>query len=253
MKSDTRLRLGRKIEKLNNMLLVLSIRVEENLHLALKALDRRDEALAKQVIDGDLEIDLAEVDLEEECLEVLALHQPVAKDLRHIVAALKINKDLERAGDYAANIARIARDFCRGSWIIRIPKDYFLMARKTQGMLRQSLEAFVNKSSEDAYEVLSKDDEVDRMRRSLHAEFEAKLREDVELVTPLARLFLLARHLERLADLATNIAEEVIYDVTGDIVRHGRKIAEAKQKKREQSTNPVDEDSVQLSGLFNLP
>ncbi len=226
-------RLARKIEKLNGMLLAIGTRVEESLHLALKALERRDQALAKRVVDADLDIDLAEVDLEEECLEILALHQPVAIDLRHIVAALKINKDLERAGDLAVNIARTAKDLS-GESRLHIPNDYFLMARKTQSMLKQSLDAFVGMSPEEAYQVLSKDDEVDRMRRSLHSDFEATLREEMALVRPLIRLFLVSRHLERIADLATNIAEEVIYMVTGEIVRHGRKIAQAKQKKNER-------------------
>ena len=101
-------------------------------------------------------------------------------------------------------------------------------------MLKQSLDAFVGMSVEEAYQVLSKDDEVDRMRRSLHSDFEVRLREEIELVRPLIRLFLVSRHLERIADLATNVAEEVIYMVTGEIVRHGRKIAQAKQMKNER-------------------
>ncbi len=232
MSTATRVRLGRKIDKLNSRLLTIGTRVEESLHLALKALERKDEVLAKKVIDGDLDIDLAEVDLEEECLEILALHQPVAIDLRRIVAALKINKDLERAGDLAVNIARTAKALS-GETNLRIPDDYFLMARKTQTMLKQSLDAFVDMSPDEAYQVLTKDDEVDKMRRSLHSDFEARLREEIELVRPLIRLFLVSRHLERIADLATNVAEEVIYTVTGEIVRHGRKIAQAKQTKNE--------------------
>ena len=215
------------------MLLTIGTKVEESLHLALKALERKDPDIATRVIEGDLDIDLAEVDLEEECLEILALHQPVAIDLRHIVATLKINKDLERAGDLAVNIARIAKDLSRESRI-SIPNDYFLMARKAQSMLKQSLDAFVGMSADEAYQVLSKDDEVDRMRRSLHSAFEARLKEEIALIRPLVRLFLVSRHLERIADLATNLAEEVIYMVTGEIVRHGRKIARAKQMKKER-------------------
>ena len=98
-------------------------------------------------------------------------------------------------------------------------------------MLKQSLDAFVGMSPDEAYEVLAKDDEVDKMRRSLHSDFEERLREEIELVRPLIRLFLVSRHLERIADLATNVAEEVIYTVTGEIVRHGRKIAQAKEIK----------------------
>jgi phosphate transport system protein len=233
VKVGPRVRLERKIEKLNSMLLNIGTLVEENLHLALRALERKDPDMATHVINGDFDIDLGEVDLEEECLEVLALHQPVATDLRHIVATLKINKDLERAGDLAVNIARTAKALSDESRL-HVPNDYFLMDRKTQSMLRQSLDSFVSMSTQEAYQVLSKDDEVDRMRRSLHSDFETRLREDIGLVRPLIRLFLVSRHLERIADLATNIAEEVIYMVTGEIVRHGRKIARAKQMKNER-------------------
>ncbi len=242
MGSDIRLRLGRKIDKLNSLLLSLSTSVEENLHLAVRALERRDAGLANRVVEGDFEIDVAEIDLEEECLEVLALHQPVAVDLRHIIAIIKINKDLERAGDHAMNIARAAIHLSRGIWV-PIPTEYFLMARRTQSMLRKSLDAFVGVSLEKAREVLAEDDEVDKLRRSLHRDFEDRLREEVDLVKPLVRVFLVSRNLERIADLATNIAEEVIYMITGEIVRHGKKIALARERKEALATHAPEEAS----------
>ncbi|MBI4964603.1 MAG: phosphate signaling complex protein PhoU [Desulfomonile tiedjei] len=222
MRTNVRLRLRRKIEKLNSRLVSVGAQVEEGVQLAVRAIEARDADLAAGVIDGDVEIDREEVDLEEECLEILALHQPVAVDLRHIIAVLKINKDLERAGDLAVNIAETAVHLSSAARI-EVPKDYFVMARKTQSMLRTSLDAFVNMSVESAYEVLAEDDEVDRMKHTLHKEFEDRVKEESGSIQPLTHLFLVSRHLERIADLATNIAEEVIYMVTGEIVRHGKK------------------------------
>lgn len=219
MKSNMRLRLRRKIEKLNNLLLALGAQVEDSVRLAVNALERRDGEMAMRVMDRDIEIDRQEVDLEEECLEILALHQPVAIDLRHITATLKINKDLERAGDLAVNIAATAMNLSSKPRI-EIPPEYFIMAEKTQRMLKESLDAFVNLAWDAAYGVLAQDDEVDRMKHSLHRQFEDRLRQEPQLVQPLIHLFLVSRHLERIADLATNIAEEVIYIVTGEIIRH---------------------------------
>jgi len=225
MKTTIRLRLRRKIEKLNQRLLSIGALVEESVRMAVKAIERRDADLAARVIDGDLEIDRQEVDLEEECLEILALHQPVAIDLRHIIAVLKINKDLERAGDLAVNIAETAL-LLSGDSRITVPDDYFVMAAKSQAMLKKSLDAFVNTVVESAYQVLKEDDDVDRMKHALHRQFEERLAVEPTLIQPLVHLFLVSRHLERVADLATNIAEEVIYMVTGEIVRHGRSEAE---------------------------
>lgn len=225
MSTNTRLRLRRKIDKLNSLLLSLGAQVEENVHLAVKAIDRRDADIAAMVIDGDADIDRKEVDLEEECLEILALHQPVAVDLRHIIAVLKINKDLERAGDLAVNIAETAVHLSSRPRMT-VPRDYFVMAQRTQQMLRASLDAFVNMSAETAYQVLAEDDEVDRMKHALHRQFEERVDDELDSLPSLIHLFLVSRHLERIADLATNVAEEVIYMLTGEIVRHGKKDAE---------------------------
>jgi phosphate transport system protein len=226
MRSNVRLRLRRKIEKLNDTLLSLGGQVEESVRLAVKAIEKRDPEIATKVIDGDIEIDRREIDLEEECLEILALHQPVAVDLRHIIAALKINKDLERAADLAVNIAESAIHLADDRRI-DIPQDYFIMAQKSRGMLKKALDAFVGMTVEQAYQVLSEDDDVDRMKHTLHRRFEQRCRENSENISSLTHLFLVSRHLERVSDLATNIAEEVIYMITGEIVRHGKKNADA--------------------------
>ena len=222
MRTTTRLRLRRKIEKLNNQLLSVGALVEENIQLAVKAIERKDASLATRVIDGDMEVDRQEVDLEEECLEILALHQPVAVDLRHIIAVLKINKDLERAADLAVNIAETAIHLS-GQPKMMIPQDYFIMAQKTYGMLSKSIDSFVNMNVESAYQVMQEDDEVDRMKHTLHKKFEEQVGKEPGSTANLIHLFLVSRHLERIGDLATNVAEEVIYMVTGEIVRHGKK------------------------------
>lgn len=247
MGTNVRVRLRRKIEKLNVQLLSLGAQVEESVRLAIKAIEKRNPEMAAQVFDGDMEIDRREVDLEEECLEILALHQPVAIDLRHIIAALKINKDLERAGDLAVNIAEAAIHLSTDSRV-EVPKDYFVMAQKTQAMLKKSLDAFVNLTVENAYQVLADDDEVDRMKHEMHRRFEIKAREEPDSLQALTHLFLVSRHLERIADLATNVAEEVIYMVTGEVVRHGRKTMEGQSSATDESGKIVPHKFRRFAG-----
>ncbi|MEJ2716452.1 MAG: phosphate signaling complex protein PhoU [Deltaproteobacteria bacterium] len=214
-----RTRLGRKIERLNKQILAIGAQVEDHLRLSVKAVDYGDPQVAAQVIDGDIEIDQAEVDLEEKCLEILALHQPVADDLRYLVAVLKINNDLERIGDLAVNIAETAV-FLGSLDSTERPFDFGPMALKTQEMLKQSLDAFVNADVRLAFDVCASDDEVDYMKHVIHEEFEKKMRSWEGNLEALVHLFLVSRHLERIADHATNIAEDVIYMVTGQIHRH---------------------------------
>ena len=224
MSVSVRLRLQRKIEKLKRLVLGLGAQVEEAVQLSVKSIKSRDAELAKRVVDGDLAIDSMELELDEECLEILALHQPVATDLRFIVGILKMNQDLERIGDMAANIARIAIDL-RAADPVRVPEDYFTMARETVSMLHKTLDAFVNMDSAVAFEVLAEDDRIDLKKHQLHRDFEARVQAEPENRRALIHLFLVSRHLERIGDHATNIAEDVIYMVTGEIVRHGHKRA----------------------------
>ena len=214
-----RVRLGRKIEKLKKLILELGAEVEKNVQLSVQAVVFRDPEMAAGIIDGDHLIDTAEVDLEEECLEILALHQPVANDLRFIVAVLKINNDLERIGDLAVNIAETAVVLPSRS-TMALPFDFGPMAHKTQGMLKKSLDAFVNLDVDLALEVCAQDDEVDYMKHVIHEKFLHKIQDGEQRLEALVYLFLVSRHLERIADHATNIAEDVIYIVTGEIHRH---------------------------------
>ena len=220
MSNAGRLRLQRKIGKLKLNLITLGTKVEERVELAVKAIRARDAALAASVIDGDREIDSMEIDMEEACLEILALHQPVAVDLRFITGVLKMNSQLERIGDLAVNIAETAV-FLASENPLQIPDEYFEMARKVQVMLKQALDAFVNMSHSAACQVLAADDAVDTMKHKLHRNFEERLKEELNRRRALIHLFLVSRHLERIADHSTNIAEDVIYMATGDIVRHG--------------------------------
>jgi phosphate transport system protein len=219
--SQARIRLGRKIENIKRLVSSLGAQVVENVQHSMRAIQLRDTQLGRSVTEADCSVDRLELDLEEQCLEILALHQPVATDLRFIIGILKANHDLERIGDMAANIGRIAVDLAAEK-SIQIPEDYFIMADETVRMLNKSLDSLIDLNSSLAYEVLREDDNIDLTKHKLHREYEEKLSIQPENVRALTHLFLISRHLERIADHATNIAEDVIYIVTGHIRRHGR-------------------------------
>ena len=211
--------LDREIAKLKKILLSLCGLVEERFLQAVKSIKERDATLAKKVIETDIEIDRMEVDVEEECLKILALHQPVAIDLRFIITALKLNNDLERIGDLAVNIAERS-EFLATQYKIDIPFDFEAMAEKTQSMLSKSLDALVNLDCDLAHEVCVADDEVDAINREMYNQVKASIQSHPERLQSLIHLLSVSRHLERIADHATNIAEDVIYMVEGKIVRH---------------------------------
>jgi phosphate transport system protein len=209
----------KELESIKKRILTLGSMVEDLVHDSVKAVDRIDADLADQIIKKDSEIDETEVDIEEECLKVLALHQPVAVDLRFIIAVIKINNELERIGDQAVNIAQ------RVQVIAKRPKppfrfDYSDMGEKAQKMLRMSLDALVNLDVDLAYRVITMDDEVDRIKSDAYDKIKQAIQDLPERVGYYINLLLISRHLERLADHATNIAEEVIYLVEGEIFRH---------------------------------
>jgi phosphate transport system protein len=209
----------KELENIKKRVLTLGSMVEDMVHDSVKAVDRIDADLADQIIRKDSEIDETEVDIEEECLKVLALHQPVAVDLRFIIAVIKINNELERIGDQAVNIAQ------RVQVIAKRPKppfwfDYSDMGEKAQKMLRMSLDALVNLDLDLAYRVITMDDEVDRIKSDAYDKIKQAIQDLPERVGYYINLLLISRHLERLADHATNIAEEVIYLVEGEIFRH---------------------------------
>ncbi len=215
--------LTREIEKLKRMVLSLSAMAEKSLQKGFRALETRDPGLAQEVIDEDIGIDELEVELEEESLKLLALHQPVAIDLRFIVAVLRINSELERIGDLAVNLAERAAFLSSPEWqrnIPEIPKDISAMAEKAKEMVHQSLDALVNLDPGLARRVLEADDVVDAMNRDMFQLIYEMIREAPDKVEGLIHLLSATRHLERVGDHATNIAEDVIYMITGEIVRH---------------------------------
>lgn len=211
--------LHKEIERLKKMLLELMAVVEENLSKAVLSLENRDRELAREVIEADENIDEMEVDLEEEGLKILALHQPVAIDLRFIISALRTNNELERIGDTAVNIAERATFLC-GEPPLNIPVNLAGMASKAQAMLRMSLDAFVNMDVPLAGKVIKMDDEVDEMNREAFRIVYDNIKEIPDRAEALIHILSATRHLERIADHATNIAEDVVYLVNGEIIRH---------------------------------
>ncbi|MBU0698437.1 MAG: phosphate signaling complex protein PhoU [Proteobacteria bacterium] len=211
----------KELEKLKKRILSLGAMAEDRVRMAIKAIDTRDAVIADKIIRTDYEIDEMEVEIEEECLKVLALHQPVAVDLRFITAVIKINNDLERIADEAVNIARGVSYLSREKQTLYFDFDFSVMVEKTQAMLKSSLDAFVNMDTDLAVKVCIMDDEVDEINGEVHRLVKGAIRDNPEQGEHLINLLLISRHLERIADHATNIAEEVIYLIQGEIVRHG--------------------------------
>ena len=208
-----------ELGRLEKELLTLSAVVEESLHLASKALHDMDTELAVKVIRNDEQINRMEVDLEEECLKILALHQPVAHDLRTIIAILKINNDLERIADLSANICERVLEMAKAP-PVDSPLEIAVMVLKTTEMLEKSLDSLVNADLDLAERILRLDDDVDKIHSGNYELFKDRVREHPEEVDSLLSYLTTSRHLERIADLATNIAEYVIYLNEGKIVRH---------------------------------
>ncbi len=211
--------LKREIDNLKRKLLSLSAIIEDRVRQAVKSIEQRDAQLAEEVVRGDIEVDRAEVEIEDDCLKILALHQPVAVDLRFIVTVLKINNDLERIGDLAVNIARKAATLASQPPLM-VPFDLPEMSERAQAMLRDSLDSLVNLDTSLALNVCARDDEVDQMKRDIRRQVEEMIRIKPEHITLLLKLLAASRNIERIADLATNIAEDVIYMVEGKIIRH---------------------------------
>lgn len=210
----------RDLEKLKKEILLLGSMVEDSTHKALLALSEERVDLADEVIEGDRTIDDKEIQVEEDCLKTLALHQPVAIDLRYVVAVMKVNNDLERAGDLAGNIAARAKVLAGLEDGPGIPSDIRTMGEKVRAMLRESLTAMIHLDTSLARQVLRDDDDIDRRHKELYDHIQQRMQDEPKQVTGLMSLLSVSRYLERIADLATNIAEDVIFMVDGDVVRH---------------------------------
>jgi phosphate transport system protein len=211
--------LQRELDDLKDKVLHLCATVEKHLAVAERSIEERDAALARQAIEADIEIDQMEVRLEEEALKILALHQPVAADLRFIVASIKINTDLERIGDLAVNIAERAEFLASKDYPVE-RFDFQKMSHTVRSMLRRSIDAFVRMDVELARAVCAGDDQVDALNRHSYEVVKEAIAGRSSEANVLVHLLSVSRHLERIADHATNIAEDVIYMTTGEIVRH---------------------------------
>jgi len=212
--------LKQELERLEKQLLTLTAVVEENVQRSVYSLAMRDVDLAQKVIDGDKQVNRMEVDLEEECLKVLALHQPVAHDLRMIVAVMKINNDLERIADNAVSISQRAISAATFPRQAKQSLALELMAEKALDMLGKALDSLVNADLDLARKIINLDEEVDDLHAQNYELFKEQIRRDPESVDFLLHFLVVSRNLERIADLATNIAEDVIYLNEGKIIRH---------------------------------
>ena len=208
-----------ELRHLKDALLRMASLAEAAIGLAVKALVSRDAALAQHVIESDQAINMAEVEIDEQCLKLLALYQPEAKDLRFITMAFKINNDLERMGDLAVNIAERTLELLKEP-LLKPLLDIPRMAELAQAMVKDSLDAFVRRDPELARDVCRRDDQVDKLNDHVFRELLTYMLQDTNSITRAVALILIGRHLERVADHATNVAEDVIYLVQGRTIKH---------------------------------
>ena len=211
--------LTRDLETLHQHIMAMCAVVEEVVHRAVDELSRPDVEVSQEIVDRDDEVDRWDVRIEEECLKILALHQPVADNLRRVAAVMKIAWELERVADVAVNIAERAAGLAGAPEVI-VPEKLNHMAQVALDMLRLSLDAFVAQDSRLARDVCGQDDIVDALNREIIDELLVMMKRSPDLVEPALQLFSASRHVERVADHATNIAEDVVYLVEGEIIRH---------------------------------
>jgi phosphate transport system protein len=208
-----------ELEALKQTLLAMGALVEDQIRRVMRALVERDDVEARAVIERDREVNTYDVEVDEKCVELLALHQPAAGDLRFLTTAMKIVTDLERIGDQAVNIAQRVLDLNQEAQVkpyIDLPR----MAERAQTMVKQSLDAFVARDTDLARRVCAADDEVDALKEQIFRELLTFMMEDPKTIPRAIRLILISRFLERVADHATNIAEMVIFMVDSRMVRH---------------------------------
>src|SRR5436190_22316025 len=208
-----------ELDALKQTLLAMGALVEDQIRRVMRALVERDEALARDVIERDHQVNAYDVEVDEKCVELLARYQPAASDLRFLTTAMKIVTDLERIGDQAVNIAQRALELNREAQLkpyIDLPR----MAEKSQAMMKESLDAFVARDTALARRVRGEDEAVDALNHQIFRELLTFMMEDPTTITRAIRLILISRFLERVADHATNIAEMVIFMVDSKMVRH---------------------------------
>jgi len=211
----------REMARLNKYLMRLSDAVEQQVDQSIQAISDLNELTAQHVIDADIDVDRAEIEMEEDCLKLLALHQPVANDLRLIIAILKINNDLERIGDHAVIIAIEALKLTRLP-AITVPDALFELSTQAKMMLRKSLLAFVESDLHIAKDVLMLGRSIEELAQDIFNDQLGSIKSGPETAEQRLYILKVARQLQRIADHATNIAEDIIFLMSGDIIRHSR-------------------------------
>jgi len=209
-----------ELEQLKTRLLEMGGLAEENVWVAVQGLVERDPELIDRVLFGDEPVNRLHIEIDGRCFKLFALHQPMAADLRTIVAALKINTDLERVGDLAVNIAQAAQRYASHPPVKKLI-DIPMMAGIAQNMLRDALDSFVRRDLDLAQHVLDEDDRLDALKTQIFRELLTYMLNDPATIEPALDLILVSRHLERIGDHATNIAEDVIFIISARDVRHG--------------------------------
>lgn len=209
-----------ELKNLKNLILKMGGIVEEMVAKSVQSLVDRDSRMAEETISRDKEVNVLEMEIDEACIEMLALRQPAASDLRFITIGLKISKDLERMGDLAVNISERVVEINQEP-LLKPYEDIPLMAHQAQTMVKRSLDAFVKRDVAEAQKICEMDDLVDEAKKRIFAELVAMMEKDPQSVSRATRLISISYNLERVADHATNIAEEVIYMVQGRDIRHG--------------------------------
>ena len=210
----------REISRLNKHLIELADIIEEQVSQSMQAICDLDQLKAQRVIDADIDVDRAEIDVEEDCLKLLALHQPVANDLRQIISVLKINIGLERIGDHAVIIAEEAINLTKLS-SVKVPEELTELSKEAKMMLKKSLLAFVERDLQLSKDVLYLGQSIDQLTEVISSSQMALIKKKPEQVEQRVSLLKVCRQLERIADHATNISEDVIFSMSGDIIRHG--------------------------------
>ncbi len=208
-----------EIDRLKKMILHLTAMVEGSLEKSVMAIINRDVSVVEQIKAVDIEIDNYEVEVEEECLKILALHQPVAADLRFVIAVLKINNDLERIGDLSVNISKRIKDLAPFT-NSKVPFDIDKMLSIPMQMVKDASDALIAWDADKAKTVLKTDNTIDTIHKKAYKEIKKLLKQEPDFVPFYVSLLSVSRNLERIADHATNIAEDIIYMVSGEIIRH---------------------------------
>jgi phosphate transport system protein len=224
----------RELQSLREQLVAQFTVVEQMIQLAVRSLVERRPDFADRVLESDAGVDATDIAIEEECLKVLALHQPVAKDMRWLITVIKVNGELERMADLSCNIAERSKALSMFP-LFQVPDDLGEMVDTTIRMVKHSLHAFVTGDAKMANEVIQMDDLVDKLNRVIIEQLQEIMKTDSEWIEPAIHCFSASRHLERIADLAENLSEEVIYLVDGEIVRHQHGFNRALPKETRQA------------------